>query len=104
MSLTITIDSPPDELVALASTPEGMARMQKAVLRLVQRPKEQQTEPEPVKLSQEVEALIADRLDRIESGELKESPWDSAAMRKRGAELLKREFGYEAPTETEKAA
>jgi len=91
---SLTIDSLPDELVEQTATPEGMARARAAVLLAFGL---QPDEPEPVKLSAEVEALIADRLDRIESGELKESPWDSEAMRKRGAELLKREFGYEAP-------
>jgi hypothetical protein len=32
MSLTITIDSPPAELVALAATPEGMAQVRAMVL------------------------------------------------------------------------
>ena len=32
----------------------------------------------------------------IEAGTIKVTPWDSEARRKRTAELLKREFGYEA--------
>jgi hypothetical protein len=43
----------------------------------------------------------------IEAGTIKVAPWDSEARRKRTAELLKREYGYEAPSatnDTEKAA
>ncbi len=36
--------------------------------------------------------------DGIEAGTIKVAPWDSEARRKRTAELLKREFGYEADT------
>lgn len=54
---------------------------------------------EDYKLSPEDEALITDRLERIESGELKEAPWDSSARRKRTHELLKREFGWSRSSE-----
>lgn len=98
MIQTLTLDISPETARRVAEDPERLAH----VARMVEAA--YGVEPEPMKLSAEDEALITDRLERIESGELKETPFDAAAMRKRGAELLKREFGYEAPTATEKAA
>lgn len=98
MIQTLTLDISPETIRRIAEDPERLAH----VARMVEAA--YGVEPEPVKLSAEDEALIMDRLDRIESGELKEAPWDSSARRKRSLELLKREFGYEPPAETEKAA
>ena len=83
---SLTIDSLPDELIAMATTPEGMARARAAILEAFG------LEPEPIKVSTELYDSLMERLDRIESGELKEIPWDSAARKKRTAELLKSEF------------
>uniref|UniRef100_UPI0037533A55 hypothetical protein n=1 Tax=Armatimonas sp. TaxID=1872638 RepID=UPI0037533A55 len=53
----------------------------------------------PLEALDELQAMC----DGIEAGTIKVTPWDSEAMRKRGAELLKREFGYEAPATTKSA-
>ncbi|MBB6049888.1 hypothetical protein [Armatimonas rosea] len=62
--------------------------------------------PEPV-ITQEFADELQAMCEGIEAGTIKVAPWDSEARRKRTAELLKREFGYEAPSATkdiEKAA
>lgn len=89
MIQTLALDISPETARRVAEDPERLAH----VARMVEAA--YGVEPEPVKLSVEDEALIADRLDRIESGELKEAPWDSSERRKRAHELLKLEFGWE---------
>ena len=106
--MTLTIEVSPETARRVADDPERLAH----VARMVEAA--YGVEPEPVIISREFHDSLMGRLDRIESGELKEAPWDSAARKKRTAELLKREFGYEAeraprthseaPAETEKAA
>ena len=71
---SLTIDSLPDELIAMATTPEGMARARAAILEAFG------LEPEPIKVSTELYDSLMERLDRIESGELKEIPWAGDAV------------------------
>jgi hypothetical protein len=103
-SLTITLEGVPDELHAMTATPEGMARARAAVLDafgldaldelLVEA--EESIIPEPV-ITEAFADELQDMCDGIEAGTIKVTPWDSKARRERTAELLKREFGYEAP-------
>jgi hypothetical protein len=89
MMQTLTLDISPEAARRVAEDPERLAH----VARMVEAT--YGGEPEPVRLSVEDEALITDRLERIESSELKETPFDSAAMRKRAHDLLKQEFSWE---------
>jgi hypothetical protein len=98
MIQTLTLDISPETARRVAEDPERLAH----VARMIEAA--YGVEPEPVELSPEDEALITDRLERIESGELKEALWDSNARRKRSLELLKREFGYDPGNPTEQAA
>jgi hypothetical protein len=96
--MTLTIDVSPETIRRIAEDPERLAH----VARMVEAA--YGVEPEPVKVSKELYDSLMDDLDKIESGEAKVGPWDSEARRKRSAELLKREFGYDPASKTEKAA
>ena len=105
MRQTLTLDISPEAARRVADDPERLAH----VARMIEAA--YGVEPEPVKISRELHDSLMDDLDKIESGEAKVGPWDSEARRKRSAELLKREFGYDPseapklpPSKTEKAA
>ena len=90
--MTLTVEISAETHQRISADPEALRHVAKII-------EDAYSEPEPVKISTELYDSLMERLDRIESGELKETLWDSAARKKRTAELLKREFGYEAPTE-----
>ena len=94
----LTIEVSPETIRRIAEDPERLAH----VARMVEAA--YGVEPEPVKVSKELYDSLMDDLDKIESGEAKVGPWDSEARRKRSAELLKREFGYDPANPTEQAA
>jgi hypothetical protein len=94
--MTLTIDNPETEarLIRFA-TSRGISPLE-ALDELLDEA-EENAFPEPVispELADELQAMC----EGIEAGTIKVAPWDSEARRKRTAELLKREFGYEAPT------
>lgn len=95
--MTLTVEISPETHQRIAADPEALRHVAKMI-------EDAYREPEPVKISTDLYDSLMERLDRIESGELKETPWDSEARKKRTAELLKREFGYESEASTEKAA
>ena len=103
--MTLTIEKPETEarLIRFA-TSRGISPLE-ALDELLDEA-EENAFPEPV-ITQEFADELQAMCEGIEAGTIKVTPWDSEARRKRTAELLKREFGYEAPSASngaEKAA
>jgi hypothetical protein len=83
---SLTIDALPDDLVALTTTPEGMARARAAVLMAFGVKAE---EPEPVKISKALYDSLIDIMDGIEAGTIKTRPHKRADELTHAEELLK---------------
>lgn len=103
--MTLTIEKPETEarLIRFA-TSRGISPLE-ALDELLDEA-EENVSPELV-ITQEFADELQATCEGIEAGTIKVTPWDSEARRKRTGELLKREFGYEAPSttkDTEKAA
>lgn len=95
--MTLTVEISPEIHQRITADPEAMAHVAKLI-------EDAFREPEPVNISKELADELQAMCDDIEAGTLKVTPWDSEARRKRTAELLKREFGYDPANPTDKAA
>ncbi|WP_395091479.1 hypothetical protein, partial [Armatimonas sp.] len=95
-NMTLTIEKPETEarLIRFA-TSRGISPLE-ALDELLDEV-EENVALEPVFTEEFADELQA-MCDGIEAGTIKVAPWDSEARRKRTAELLKREFGYEVDT------
>ena len=94
--MTLTIEKPETEarLIRFA-TSRGISPLE-ALDELLDEA-EENVFPELV-ITEEFADELQAMCDGIEAGTIKVTPWDSEARRKCTAELLKREFGYEADT------
>ena len=95
--MTLTVEISPETAERIASDPEALRHVARMIEDAYGATSDVASEPEPVQISKELADELQSMCEGIEAGTIKVTPWDSDAMRKRGAELLKREFGYEAP-------
>ncbi len=84
MSL-LTLDVP-DEVLALATTPEGMVRARAAVLAAFGIEPQEAT---PLIVSEELYGSFIEIIDGVEAGTIKTKPFDAEATMARGLELLR---------------
>jgi hypothetical protein len=90
--MTLTISKPETEARLLRfATSRGLFCLDEQLVEA-----EESLIPEYV-MTEEFADELQEVCDGIEAGTIKVTPWNSKARRERTAELLKREFGYEAP-------